>query len=118
MEDAQCPLLYRQNSLNNPQDDCMLQQKRWRSLETMVSGGGGNSVGIDGGGCGTATDTDISAPKKSVNRGTIRSWLVNLFQGNGFSDASLRKAGVVQNRSFKGFSGVSELPAPEHESIV
>lgn len=118
MEDAQCPLLYRQNSLNNPQDDCMLQQKRWRSLETMV--GGGNSVSIDGGSCGTGTgtDTDISAPKKSVNRGTIRSWLVNLFQGNGFSDASLRKAGVVQNRSFKGFSGVSELPAPEHESIV
>lgn len=118
MEDAQCPLLFRQNSLNNPQDDCMQQQKRWRSLETMI-GSSGNSVGIDGGGCGT--DSEISAPKKSVNRGTIRSWLVNLFvghQGNGFSDASLRKAGVVQNRSFKGFSGVSELPAPEHESIV
>lgn len=104
VEDAQCPLLYRQNSLNNPQDDNVLQQKRWRSLESVQH--------IRG-------DTDISTPKKSVNRGSIRSWLVNLFQGNGFSDASLRKAGVVQNRSFKGFSGVGELPpAPEHESIV
>lgn len=105
VEDAQCPLLYRQNSLNNPQDDSILQQKRWRSLESVQH--------IRG-------DTEISTPKKSgVNRGSFRSWLVNLFQGNGFSDASMRKAGVVQNRSFKGFSGVGELsPAPEHESIV
>lgn len=96
-EDAQCPLLYRQNSF--PQDE-KLQQKRWRSLE---------SVNLRG---------DASAPKKSVNRGSIRSWLVNLFQGNGFSDVSLRKVGVVQNR-VKGFSNFGELsPAPEHESIV
>lgn len=96
-EDAQCPLLYRQNSF--PQDE-KFQQKRWRSLE---------SVNLR---------DDASAPKKSVNRGSIRSWLVNLFQGNGFSDASLRKVGVVQNR-VKGLSNFGELsPAPEHESIV
>lgn len=103
VEDAQCPLLYRQNSLNNPQDENVLQHKRWRSLETVQHCRG---------------DTDTSAPKKSVNRGSIRSWLVNLFQGNGFNDASLRKASIVQNR-VKGFSGIGELsPAPEHESIV
>lgn len=103
-EDAHCPLLYRQNSLNNPQDENVLQHKRWRSLETVQN----------------RSDSDTSVPKnvKNVNRGSIRSWLVNLFQGNGFSDASLRKAGVVQNR-VKGFSGFGELPAaPEHESIV
>lgn len=124
VEEAQCPLLpllYRQNSLNTQDEDCVLQQKRWRSLETvpMVQSHLRGDIGGGVGGCG---DTDTSAPKKTVNRGTIRSWLVNLFQGNGFSDASLRKAGVVQNRSFKGsikgFSGVSELPTPEHESIV
>lgn len=99
-EDAHCPLLYRQNSLNNPQDENILQHKRWRSLETVHR-----------------SDSDTSTPKKSVNRSSIRSWLVNLFQGNGFSDASLRKAGV-QNR-VKGFGGFGELPpAPEHESIV
>lgn len=103
-EDAHCPLLYRQNSLNNPQDENLLQQKRWRSLETVQ--------------VNRNSDSDTSAPKKTVNRGSIRSWLVNLFQGNGFNDASLRKTGVVPNR-VKGFSGFGELPpAPEHESIV
>lgn len=101
-EDAHCPLLYRQNSLSNPQDENVLQQKRWRSLETVQH---------------SRNDSDTSAPKKTVNRGSIRSWLVNLFQGNGFNDTSLRKTGV-QNR-VKGFSGFGELPpAPEHESIV
>lgn len=102
-EDAHCPLLYRQNSLSNPQDENVLQQKRWRSLETVQHT--------------SRNDTDTSTPKKTVNRGSIRSWLVNLFQGNGFNDTSLRKTGV-QNR-VKGFSGFAELPpAPEHESIV
>lgn len=104
-EDAHCPLLYRQNSLNNPQDETVLQHKRWRSLETVQH---------------NRSDSETSVPKnvKNMNRGSIRSWLVNLFHGNGFSDASLRKTGVVQNR-VKGFSGFGELPpAPEHESIV
>lgn len=102
-EDAHCPLLYRQNSLNNPQDENILQQKRWRSLETVQH---------------FRSDSDTSTPKKTANRTSIRSWLVNLFQGNGFSDASLRKTNVVQNR-VKGFGGFGELPpAPEHESIV
>lgn len=101
-EDAHCPLLYRQNSLSNPQDENVVQQKRWRSLETVQH---------------SRSDSETSAPKRTMNRGSIRSWLVNLFQGNGFNDASLRKTGA-QNR-VKGFSGFSELPpAPENESIV
>lgn len=104
-EDVHCPLLYRQGSLNNPQDENILQHKRWRSLETVNS----------------RNDSSSNAPKKGVSRGSIRSWLVNLFQGNGFlsNDVSLRKVGVVQSR-VKGFSGFGETlpPAPEHESIV
>lgn len=102
-EEAQCPLLYRQNSLSNsPQDENLFHQKRWRSLETIDSRHG----------------TEPSSNKKNANRGSIRSWLYNLFQGNGFNDTSLRKVGVVQSR-VKGFSGFGELPpAPEHESIV
>ncbi|XP_055316758.1 receptor-type guanylate cyclase Gyc76C-like [Sitodiplosis mosellana] len=104
-EDAHCPLLYRQNSLNNPQDENVLQHKRWRSLETVQHNR-------------SDSDTSVSKNVKNMNRGSIRSWLVNLFHGNGFNDASLRKAGVVQNR-VKGYSGFGELPpAPEHESIV
>lgn len=101
-EDANCPLLFRQGSLNSPHDEILLQHKRWRSLETV----------------GQLTDND-SNNKKGLNRG-IRSWLVGLFQGNGLrsSDASLRKVGVMQS-GVRGISGFGELPpAPEHESIV
>lgn len=108
-EDAHSPLLYRQNSF--PQDE-KLQQKRWRSLESVNTR---DEVAL-----ATATTANVSTatvPKK-VNRSSIRSWLTNLFQGNGFSDASLRKVGAVQSR-VKGFSNFGELsPAPEHESIV
>lgn len=106
-EDAHSPLLYRQNSF--PQDE-KLQQKRWRSLESVNT--------RDATALTTATNASTATAPKKVNRGSIRSWLTNLFQGNGFSDASLRKVGAVQNR-VKGFSNFGELsPAPEHESIV
>lgn len=100
-EEAQCPLLLRQNSLSRgPQDEMLSHQKRWRSLESIDNRHDAES---------------ISTSKKNTNRGSIRSWLYNLFQGHGFNDSSLRKVGVVQSH-VKGFG---DLPsAPEHESIV
>lgn len=102
IDDAHCPLIVRQGSLNSPHDDSLLQQtKRWRSLETV------------------AVDDDLQS-KKSLNRGSIKSWLVGIFQGNGLrsSNASLRKVGVMQS-GVRGLTGFGELPtAPEHESIV
>lgn len=101
-EEAQCPLLFRQNSLSRgPQDEMLSHQKRWRSLESIDNRHDAES---------------ISTSKKNTNRGSIRSWLYNLFQGHhGFNDSSLRKVGVVQSH-VKGFG---DLPsAPEHESIV
>lgn len=104
VEDAHCPLLFRQGSLTTPHDDNNLHTKRWRSLQT---------VGLD--------ENSISGDKKTIPRGSIRSWIVGFFQGNGFrsSDASLRKVGVVPS-GLRGHPGFGELPsiAPEKESIV
>lgn len=109
-EDAHSPLLCRQNSF--PPDE-KLQQKRWRSLES-VNPRDADAVMAH---VTSANASTATAPKK-LSRNSLRSWLTNLFQGNGFSDASLRKVGAVQNR-VKGFGNFSELPpAPEHESIV
>lgn len=101
-EDPNCPLLFRQGSLNSPHDEFLLHHKRWRSLETV----------------GPLADEDTNS-KKGLNRGSVRSWLVGLFQGNGLrsNDAS-RRVGVMQS-GVRGISGFGELPpAPEHESIV
>lgn len=101
IDDPHCPLIFRQGSLNSPHDENLLQIKRWRSLETV------------------AADDDVQS-KKSFNRGSIKSWLVGIFQGNGLrsSNASLRKVGVMQS-GVRGLPGFGELPtAPEHESIV
>lgn len=100
-DDQNCPLLQRQGSLCSPHDESLMQHKRWHSLENV----GANE---------SNRDTNSTASKKMLSRNSIRSWLVGLFQGNGFrsNDASLRKVGVdiIQ-------TGV--LPtAPEHESIV
>ena len=103
-EDSHCPLLVRQTSLTNPHDEIQLHGKKWRSLE--------NVTGLDDGG--------ETCSKKSLTRGSIKSWLVGLFQGNGFkaSDSSLRKVGVLQV-GVGGVPGFSELSsAPEKESIV
>lgn len=104
VEDAHCPLLFRQGSLTSPHDENNLHTKRWRSLQT---------VGLD--------ENSVSGDKKTVPRGSIRSWIVGFFQGNGFrsSDASLRKVGVVPS-SLRGHPGFGELPpfTPEKESIV
>lgn len=110
-EDAHSPLLCRQNSF--PQDDKLLQ-KRWRSLESVNTRDAVALANVT-----AANASAAMAPKKVSRGGSIRSWLTNLFQGNGFSDASLRKVGAVQNR-VKGFGNFSELPPPppEHESIV
>lgn len=100
-EDPNCPLLFRQASLNSPHDDSMLLAKRWRSLET---------VGGD----------EYLETKKTPNNGSIKQWLVGIFNGNGFrsSNASLRKVGAMQS-GVRGLPGFGELPsAPEHESIV
>lgn len=101
-EDPNCPLLFRQGSLNNPHDDLLLHHKRWRSLETV----------------GPLADEDTSS-KKGLSRGSVRSWLVGLFQGNGLrSNDTSRRVGVMQS-GVRGISGFGELPpAPEHESIV
>lgn len=104
IDDQHCPLIVRQGSLNSPHDDNLMQQtKRWRSLE-MIAG----------------VDDDDLQNKKNVNRGSIKSWLFGIFQGNGLrsSNASLRKVGVMQS-GVRGLTGFGELPAaPEHESIV
>lgn len=73
--------------------------KRWRSLDQV---GPVNDNGT-GGGC-------IAVDKKTSARNSIRSWLANLFNGNGLrsSDASLRR-GVIP-----GYDNIQS----ERESIV
>lgn len=103
IEDPNCPLLFRQASLNSPHDETMMHTKRWRSLEAI-------GAGVD----------DYMQSKKTLNRNSIKSWLVGLFHGNGFrsSNASLRKVGVMPT-GVRGIGGFGELPPPpEHESIV
>lgn len=67
--------------------------KRWRSLDQVVS----------------VPSTDSVPEKKSSARNSIRSWLVNLFSGNGLrnSDVSLRR-GVIAGYDMQS----------ERESIV
>ncbi|XP_076387211.1 receptor-type guanylate cyclase Gyc76C isoform X2 [Megachile rotundata] len=67
--------------------------KRWRSLDQVVS----------------VPSTDSVPDKKSSARNSIRSWLVNLFSGNGLrnSDVSLRR-GVIAGYDIQS----------ERESIV
>ncbi|PBC33701.1 Guanylate cyclase 32E [Apis cerana cerana] len=67
--------------------------KRWRSLDQVVS----------------VPSTDSVPDKKSSARNSIRSWLVNLFSGNGLrnSDVSLRR-GVIASYDIQS----------ERESIV
>nr|CAD7204451.1 unnamed protein product [Timema douglasi] len=74
-----------------------LPTKRWRSLEEVVGGDDG-------------TVSSANPGKKLIPRGSLRSWLFGLFNGNGLrtSDASLRK-GL--------HSGYSDLQS-EKESIV
>lgn len=74
--------------------------KRWRSLDQV--GAPGNDNGSESG-C-------MAVDKKSSARNSIRSWLANLFNGNGLrsSDASLRR-GVIP-----GYDNIQS----ERESIV
>nr|CAD7457814.1 unnamed protein product [Timema tahoe] len=74
-----------------------LPAKRWRSLEEVVGGDDG-------------TVSSANPGKKLIPRGSLRSWLFGLFNGNGLrtSDASLRK-GL--------HGGYSDLQS-EKESIV
>ncbi|XP_050090825.1 receptor-type guanylate cyclase Gyc76C-like [Anopheles aquasalis] len=111
-----CPLLTRQTSLTTPQEE-------HGSLYGNSGGGGG------GGGkrCyslenfGALADADEDAcSKKSLARGSIKSWLVGFFHGNGFksSDSSLRKVGVLPV-GVAGVTGFGELQStPEKESMV
>ncbi|XP_047343121.1 receptor-type guanylate cyclase Gyc76C-like isoform X2 [Vespa velutina] len=71
----------------------ILPVKRWRSLDQVVP----------------APSTDNVPDKKSSARNSIRSWLVNLFNGNGLrnSDVSLRR-GVIAGYDIQS----------ERESIV
>lgn len=99
-EDANCPLLLR-GSWNTTTDDVLLNQKRWRSLET---------INVE----------KEARSKKELPRSTIRSWLFGLFQSSGTraSDVSLRKVNAVQS-GVKGMPAFCDLPpAPENESMV
>jgi len=84
-EDVRAPLLG--NDINNSPvlqheafPDCV-PAKRWHSLEEVP--GSDSMVVVAGGG----------GKKAAVSRGSIRSWLAGLFNGNGLrtSDTSLRK---------------------------
>uniref|UniRef100_A0A182J455 Guanylate cyclase n=1 Tax=Anopheles atroparvus TaxID=41427 RepID=A0A182J455_ANOAO len=113
-EQPNCPLLTRQTSLTTPPqpEDCLSGlhpnansgSKRWYSLE---------HVGVPDG------DEDACS-KKSLTRGSIKSWLFGFIQGNGFksSDSSLRKVGVLPV-GVGGVTGFGELQStPEKESMV
>lgn len=112
-DDQNCPLLQRQGSLCSPHDEILMHNKRWRSLENVC----GNDNIRDISNLSTTPQqqqTTTTNNKKMLSKNSIRSWLVGLFQGNGFrsNDASLRKVGVGLLQS-----GVLST-APEHESIV
>ncbi|KXJ81697.1 hypothetical protein RP20_CCG017728 [Aedes albopictus] len=99
-EESHYPLLMRQTSLVTPgQEDSLSTHKRWYSLE---------NVGVP--------DED-SCSKKSLTRGSIKSWLVGII-GFKTSDSSLRKVGVLPV-GVAGVTGFGELQStPEKESMV
>lgn len=107
-EDAHCPLLLRQQSLtDHPHGGKVCSQptishpKPWRSLIEL------QPIELHEDNCS----------KKSQARGSFKSWLVGIFQGNGFksSDASLRKTAILPS----GLTSFGEIQAgPERESNV
>lgn len=112
IEDSQQPLL-RQGSLTTPTDEINWQSKRWHSLETM------GGVGMRNNG-GNAGDNNSNSKKAAMGRGSIATWLVNIFHGNTIrpSDTSSTRVGIMQS-GVRGMAGFGEIPsAPERESIV
>lgn len=99
---AETPLLLGENCLLST-GELSMPVKRWRSLDQVAAPDNGSS----GGGC-VAVGGGL-ADKKSSARNSIRSWLANLFNGNGLrsSDASLRR-GVIPGYDMQS----------ERESIV
>lgn len=99
-EESHCPLLMRQTSLVTPgQEDSLSTHKRWYSLENV------------------AVPDEDSCSKKSLTRGSIKSWLVGII-GFKTSDSSLRKVGVLPV-GVPGVTGFGELQStPEKESMV
>lgn len=100
-EDANCPLLPFRGSWTTANDDVLLMnQKRWRSLET---------VNVE----------KETRSKKELPRSTNWSWLFGLFKsGPRASDVSLRKVTAVPS-DVKGMPAFCDLPpAPENESMV
>lgn len=113
VEDANCPLLFRQASLSGPNghddddEETAIEQakKRWRSLETI--GGGlhhltGNEIGCGGYGGGGGS---VEADKKRLHRGSIKSWLFGLFQGS--RRVAVMPIGVQGNSGFGDFPVVT-----------
>lgn len=96
-EDVRVPLLAPADSLV-PRGAVIVPTKRWRSLEQLKPAAAASNPTYFGDG------------KKADVRGSIKSWLYGLFNGNGLrsSETSLRKG---MN------SGYSDLPS-EKESIV
>lgn len=108
IEDPTCPLLLtRQTSLTNENVDelhsMLLADKKWRSLEDARMEADDNQSGGESG--------------SVAHKGSFKSWLKGVFQGNGFknSNASLKKVTVLP--------GVKEVPVinespTQKESIV
>lgn len=101
IEDPSCPLLTRQTSLSNDYDEMhsLALDKKWSSL-------------------GARMDEDNQSGT-SAAKGSFKSWLKGIFQGNGFknSDSSLRKVTVMQG--VKEVPVINEVPSgTQKESIV
>lgn len=69
---------------------------------------------------GNAGDNNSNSKKAAMGRGSIATWLVNIFHGNTIrpSDTSSTRVGIMQS-GVRGMAGFGEIPsAPERESIV
>lgn len=101
-EDVRAPLLggdiHNSPALQHEAFPDIMPAKRWHSLEEVP--GSDSMVVVAGGG-----------KKAAVSRGSIRSWLAGLFNGNGLrtSDTSLRKG--IHGHAYGDIQ-------PEKESIV
>lgn len=96
-EEATAPLLGEEKRTTA----VVAEEKRWQSLGEVASTPDNDNVDDE--------DADNVPDKKSTARNSIRSWLVNLFNGNGLrsSDVSLRR-GVIAGYDIQS----------ERESIV
>lgn len=99
VEDQTSPLLLRQTSFNDCEDvHSTLLDKKWKSLEARMD------------------EDDQSGA--SAAKGSIKSWLMGIFQGNGFKNSNSSFKVSIMNQGVKEMPVIDVPASTQNESIV